>query len=296
MMELRIADTFSDSLARLTGDEQRASKTTTFDLHMDPATHHGTLTACNGTEPAEHSSHARDRSPAESQLACALRGSCIVSDWTSPQESLPDPPASQEGATAWGRWAETFLDRLCEEWAQWRRTCTVQEEEIYSRGNPDAWSVLDREPRLIRYSRKWLPGRPLPELSRAVQLLDALFAAAGWQPHARNHSAYQPENNNVGNECNETLPRTLRRVAACYGRGICCHRFSNSMRIPRLTSCGSLVISSRFPGVGPCYAFFFVFLFRFRAGFGGSSIISSRSPGVMSRARQIFSIVASVAL
>jgi mRNA-degrading endonuclease RelE of RelBE toxin-antitoxin system len=36
-MEFRIADTFTDSLARLQGDEQKAVKTTAFDLQMDPA-------------------------------------------------------------------------------------------------------------------------------------------------------------------------------------------------------------------------------------------------------------------
>ena len=36
-MEFRIADTFSDSLARLTGEEQKAVKTTAFDLQMDPS-------------------------------------------------------------------------------------------------------------------------------------------------------------------------------------------------------------------------------------------------------------------
>ena len=36
-MEFRIADTFSDSLARLTGDEQKVVKTTAFDLQMNPA-------------------------------------------------------------------------------------------------------------------------------------------------------------------------------------------------------------------------------------------------------------------
>lgn len=36
-MEFRIADTFTDSLARLTGEEQRATKTAAFDLQMDPA-------------------------------------------------------------------------------------------------------------------------------------------------------------------------------------------------------------------------------------------------------------------
>jgi len=36
-MEFRIADTFTDSLARLSGDEQKAVKTTAFDLQMNPA-------------------------------------------------------------------------------------------------------------------------------------------------------------------------------------------------------------------------------------------------------------------
>jgi superfamily I DNA/RNA helicase/mRNA-degrading endonuclease RelE of RelBE toxin-antitoxin system len=36
-MEFRIADTFTDSLARLSGDEQKAVKTTAFDLQLDPA-------------------------------------------------------------------------------------------------------------------------------------------------------------------------------------------------------------------------------------------------------------------
>ncbi len=35
-MEFRIADTFTDSLARLTGDEQKAVKTTAFDLQLNP--------------------------------------------------------------------------------------------------------------------------------------------------------------------------------------------------------------------------------------------------------------------
>jgi len=36
-MEFRIADTFTDSLSRLTGDEQKRVKTTAFDLQMNPA-------------------------------------------------------------------------------------------------------------------------------------------------------------------------------------------------------------------------------------------------------------------
>src|ERR1041384_7653173 len=36
-MQFRIADTFTDSLARLTGEEQKAVKTTAFDLQVNPA-------------------------------------------------------------------------------------------------------------------------------------------------------------------------------------------------------------------------------------------------------------------
>jgi mRNA-degrading endonuclease RelE of RelBE toxin-antitoxin system len=36
-MQFLIADTFTDSLARLTGDEQKAVKTTAFDLQLNPA-------------------------------------------------------------------------------------------------------------------------------------------------------------------------------------------------------------------------------------------------------------------
>src|SRR5580658_4503678 len=36
-MEFRIADTFTDSLARLTGEEQKAVKTRAFDLQVNPA-------------------------------------------------------------------------------------------------------------------------------------------------------------------------------------------------------------------------------------------------------------------
>jgi mRNA-degrading endonuclease RelE of RelBE toxin-antitoxin system len=36
-VEFLIADTFTDSLAQLTGDEQKAVKTTAFDLQLNPA-------------------------------------------------------------------------------------------------------------------------------------------------------------------------------------------------------------------------------------------------------------------
>lgn len=36
-MNFLISDTFTDSLTRLTGDEQKAAKTTAFDLQMNPS-------------------------------------------------------------------------------------------------------------------------------------------------------------------------------------------------------------------------------------------------------------------
>jgi hypothetical protein len=35
-MEFRIADTFTDSLTKLTGQEQKATKTAAFDLQLNP--------------------------------------------------------------------------------------------------------------------------------------------------------------------------------------------------------------------------------------------------------------------
>mgnify|MGYP006135611247 CR=1 FL=1 len=37
MMEFRIANTFTDSLAKLSGEDQKATKTAVFDLQMNPA-------------------------------------------------------------------------------------------------------------------------------------------------------------------------------------------------------------------------------------------------------------------
>jgi len=36
-MDVFIADTFTDSLARLNGEEQKAAKTAAFDLQLNPA-------------------------------------------------------------------------------------------------------------------------------------------------------------------------------------------------------------------------------------------------------------------
>ena len=38
-----IVDTFTDSLARLTGDEQKAAKTTAFGVQLNPANHSLTI-------------------------------------------------------------------------------------------------------------------------------------------------------------------------------------------------------------------------------------------------------------
>ncbi len=42
-MDFRIADTFTDSIARLVGDEQKAAKTTAFDLLLNPVNHSLTI-------------------------------------------------------------------------------------------------------------------------------------------------------------------------------------------------------------------------------------------------------------
>lgn len=42
-MQFGIADSFTDSLARLTGEEQKSAKTTAFDLLLDPVNHNLTI-------------------------------------------------------------------------------------------------------------------------------------------------------------------------------------------------------------------------------------------------------------
>lgn len=60
-MDFRIADTFTGSLARLTGEEQKAVKTTAFDLQLDPeawATLHSAEAAQANRSGLECSSYA----------------------------------------------------------------------------------------------------------------------------------------------------------------------------------------------------------------------------------------------
>ena len=80
-MQFRIADTFTDSLAKLTGDEQKAVKTAAFDLQMNPA-HPGLK--LHQVDPGEGQGllvrsgqprHPADRPPDRFQLPALLRRS-----------------------------------------------------------------------------------------------------------------------------------------------------------------------------------------------------------------------------
>ena len=69
-MEFRIADTFTDSLARLTGEEQKAVKTTAFDLQLNPA------------NPGM-SFHKLDKSKDRNFWSVRVSGDIWVKDWAS---------------------------------------------------------------------------------------------------------------------------------------------------------------------------------------------------------------------
>ena len=80
VMEFRIADTFTDSLARLTGDEQKAVKTTAFDLQINPGQSGDELPQARqgqGQEllvGARQPGHPADRAPDGAEPAALLRG------------------------------------------------------------------------------------------------------------------------------------------------------------------------------------------------------------------------------
>ena len=52
-MEFRIADTFTDSLARLTGEEQKAVKTAAFDLQLNPSSSESAISQTSESERSE---------------------------------------------------------------------------------------------------------------------------------------------------------------------------------------------------------------------------------------------------
>jgi hypothetical protein len=65
-MDFRIADTFTDSLARLTSDEKKFAKTTAFDLQLNPAS------------PRHAVPQAR---PREGQELLTRSGACLFLPW-----------------------------------------------------------------------------------------------------------------------------------------------------------------------------------------------------------------------
>src|SRR5436309_11179391 len=79
-MDFRIADTFTDSLARLTSDEQKAVKTTAFDLQLNPVNSGDELPQARQGEGqavlvgARESGHPAHRPPYRRQPAALLRG------------------------------------------------------------------------------------------------------------------------------------------------------------------------------------------------------------------------------
>ena len=94
-MDFRIADTFTDSLARLTGDEQKAVKTTAFDLQLNPANPGHELPQARQGEGQEllvgagQQRHPADRAQERRQPAALLR--------RSPRQGLRLGRAAQAG-------------------------------------------------------------------------------------------------------------------------------------------------------------------------------------------------------
>ena len=80
-MEFLIADTFTDSLARLTGDEQKAVKTTAFDLQLDPSSPGMSFHKLDRAKDKNfwsvrvNARHPADRPQDAGQSAALLRGS-----------------------------------------------------------------------------------------------------------------------------------------------------------------------------------------------------------------------------
>ena len=69
-MDFRITDTFTDSLVRLTGEEQKTVKTTAFDLQLNPAN-------------PEMSFHRLDKAKDKNFWSVRVSGDIWVKDWAS---------------------------------------------------------------------------------------------------------------------------------------------------------------------------------------------------------------------
>ena len=103
-MEFRIADTFTDSLAKLTGEEQKAVKTAAFDLQIEPGAPEPATPQARKSEGSEllvhpgWSRHAANRSPNRDQPAALL---CQPSRRSVSVGGAPadgDPPKDGRGA------------------------------------------------------------------------------------------------------------------------------------------------------------------------------------------------------
>src|SRR5437868_1441878 len=107
MPSFLIADTFTDSLARLTGDEQKSVKTTAFDLQVDPT---GSGMSFHKLDRARDKNFwsvraSRDirlivhRTPG-SLLLCPSSRSCLLVGGTAPARNAPeDRPSPVRGGT-----------------------------------------------------------------------------------------------------------------------------------------------------------------------------------------------------
>ena len=85
-MEFRIADTFTDSLARLTGEEQKAVKTTAFDLQLNPVQPGMQLRKLDrATEPGRPSSMLGSRSRCSTSTSKRPAGMCRSAPCISPK-------------------------------------------------------------------------------------------------------------------------------------------------------------------------------------------------------------------
>ena len=96
----RIADTFTDSLARLTGEEQKAVKTTAFDLQLDPAQPGMSFHKLDRARPRGASRLSRSVGTGRGRSASAGAGACTRrAGWS----SSPGRGSSSPGRDAPGR-------------------------------------------------------------------------------------------------------------------------------------------------------------------------------------------------
>ena len=113
-MDFRIADSFADSLGRLTGEEQKSVKTTAFDLQLNPVNPGMSFHKLDRAKDANFLSvrvgsdiRLIVHKTAGSLLLCCVAGSIL--DW--PQHLVPVHPVGVglSGIPPQGRWTEWAL-------------------------------------------------------------------------------------------------------------------------------------------------------------------------------------------